>query len=72
MFNIIMAFGVMGRRSYGLSELWAVGTVPCRCSEGFLLRRFIVPKVRWSEGLWSEGSLVRRSLVRRFVGLKVR
>ena len=30
---------------------------PCRCSEGFLLRRFIVPKVRWSEG----------SLVRRFV-----
>ena len=26
MFNIIiMAYGVMGRRSYGLSELWAVG-----------------------------------------------
>ena len=32
-------------------------SVPCRCSEGFLLRRFIVPKVHYSEG----------SLVRRFV-----
>ena len=25
-----MAFGVMGRRSYGLSELWAVGVMGCR------------------------------------------
>ena len=39
-------------------DLWVSQEVPCRCSEGFLLRRFIVLKVHCSEG----------SLVRRFVG----
>ena len=66
----------MSRLKKGYSPLFRRSIFPkVHCSEGSLFRRFIVPKKRFivPKVFWSEGSFIRNrgSLLRRFIGPKV-